>query len=275
MSTKRQSPFNGHTTTRNANYTEDDSKRRRIRNATPEKFPETVSTGYTTMNKLEKAINRIMSVAFEDWYGSKVFVDQNQQIQVEFYFRPTPVATEEDVANSKRAFVPIELNVNQGANALENKINYIDAAARRNSNFKMTPYAAEVLYSYLFSYITGVNWKKPDTYRDRNLVAEVCDQQSFNYGQMPVTYCRVAGIDIFKVIRTIYGDKDENGKRYAYSINPIRPYTTYYTFDGQQNTNPASNWLITIMRMTEEQFKETMDGLGMSNGTGISVTTDI
>jgi hypothetical protein len=76
-------------------------------------------------------------------------------------------------------------------------------------------------------------------------------------------------LDINRVLGKMYGAKDEEGNRYFYTLQPIRPLPAY-TYVDSKGHQIISKYLLQIMQVNEQNVKDANDDVnrGMSNNSG-------
>lgn len=238
----------------------------------PEKFDQLVSTALETTQKLAKRINALMHTAFVDYKGCVIYtnpgngnVNPNNVFAVELHFKPVDASAVSMTETRKRAFRPIEESVNK-----QDIVANLQSIYGKNgsSKFEMTIEASQILSEFMLNGL-GIEENKPATY-DR-FKFEFQDNQTFGFGA-PSIAIKVAGLDIIKLIKKIYGSRSENGKKLEYIINPLGPVVPM----GNQQVNASSNWRVAIMQLDTDNVFETATEFGFANaGMGPVVTGTI
>lgn len=263
----RNSPFsnngaNTNASTQDAKKQENKKMPRRITNSNPTPIKEaaTISTEWSTTNKLAKQINTIMKLVFEDYYGTLIGVNQTTgEIAVTMMFRPLAASASSD-GDDKRAFLPVaDRVIEAGGNRLEAAISMVNQAQMKSSNFELSSYGAELLYDLILPQFRGkIDPFNPKTYK--NFISEVTRGNQFGFMSNGTVYCSINIIDIAKLITLVHGEKDEDSQ-VVYNVGVVRPMVT----DASGNTK---NWVISISGMTRAALEKTMNELGaiMSDG---------
>lgn len=99
------------------------------------------------------------------------------------------------------------------------------------------------------------NWAK--------IVSLVSDPASPMMGipNVPAQYTQVRFIDPVKILKAVFGDKDENGGRLEYLLQVTRRKMTNVGYTGQ--IAYTNNWLLLVNRISEENLKEYVELLGL------------
>lgn len=230
-----------------------------------EKFDNLVDSMYSTTQVLSKSINKLMSSVFEDYYGC--VINPNMQnpaaLDVALYFKPVMSESGDD---RYRAFKPIgEKSSNN--DSLMTKLAAIQNRMNTSDTFAMTQEAAELLNEF---YPAWYNIKAtPESYKKANAICEVADRQGFNM----VPLCRVAGMDIIRLVSKIYGWKNDDNEAVEYSVQPVRPVSGAQPRPGD---NSALNWIIAITRISKVQLDKLANEVGfISNNNGLNIYTGI
>lgn len=236
-------------------------------------FEKMAETTMETTQKLAKRINALFSSAFSDYHGAAVIctagngnVAPNQQFVVELHFRPVAAGSLPASDNRVRAFRPIEEGT--GKTDLIANIKNIYSTYRSSAKFQMTEEAAEILSEFM---APGINIDpfKPGSYDQ--FKAEY--QDTAMYGQAPIMV-RITGIDLNRLIKKIYGGKNENGKRVDYGIIPYGPVVP--TMNNPMVNAASSNWRVIIMRVDAEKTFDAASEFGLipaaNGGLGPVVT---
>lgn len=235
-----------------------------------EKFEKLAATTMETTQRLAKRINKLFSTAFADYHGSVVYctagngnTNPNQQFMVELHFKPVYANDVVTPDGRVRAFVPVEQNAANGD--IVAGIKNVWGTWRTSARFKLTDEAAQILSEFI---VPGVNidpWK-PSSYDQ--LKSEYQDNQM--YGQSPVMV-KISGLDLIKLIKKIYGYKNEAGKRVDYGVIPYGPVTPL----NNQMVQNTANWRVMIMQIDQEKTFDLASEFGLipaNNGGGTVVT---
>lgn len=233
---------------------EEESKLLHIVNDTPLEFKEIISKSTCTSTKLSMMINEVLCDLFSDYYGCELVVNEQGCLDVTLLFKAIPVVKGDD----KRAFLPIASQQDQSNNQTLNRVMAINKMnAARHRTMEITPYGMEMLYDIMTSQNKkSVNIKNPETFK--RFTGEIAEQAGM-YSTVNNIYCSMIGIDIYRIINIIFGQKDEKGRRYVYKVTAIRPVNPY----PYANVGGRNNWIIEIERMTIDAFNELSRELGV------------
>lgn len=214
----------------------------------PQKFDKLASTTLETTQRLAKRINKLFSTVFADYYGAVVScaagngnVNAQQMFMVELHFKPVPAGAINPNDNRMRAFAPIDEakgdDVVSGVKSVWNNF-------RTSAKYQMTKETAEVLSDFMLPNlnINPFDAKTYDQYK-----AEYVDNSHFG---MAPAMVRVTGLDLTKLVKKIYGDKNADGKRVDYGVLPYGPVTPNINNPMVQTT---ANWRVIIMQIEAEK----------------------
>ena len=246
----------------------------RIVVTTPEKFEKLASTSLETTQRLAKRINKLFQTAFADFYGSTIYcmsgngnTAPNQQFMVELHFKPMTAGSIPASDGRVRAFQPIDERAD--ATDLVGNLKRLRGTYSSSARFQMTNDAAEILSEFVMPGIT-VDPFKPETFN--GIKAEYVDNVQF--GQAPVMV-KVGSIDLVRLIRKIYGDKNQDGKRVDYGIIPYGPVVP--NMNNQMVANNA-NWRVIMMQVEADKTFDIAAEFGLipaSTGCMGSIVTGI
>lgn len=244
----------------------------RIEITQPEKFEKLAATTMETTQKLAKRINKLFSVAFADFYGSAVYctagngnVAPYQQFMVELHFKPMTMGSLAPNDTRVRAFKPIEEGTVKSDVVAGLKSIY--GNFRSTSKFELTSDAAEILSEFV---LPGVNIDPFKSSSFDQLKAEYQDAPQF--GQSPIMV-KITGIDLSKLIKKIYGSKNEDGKPIDYGVIPYGPVAP--TVNNQMVQNNM-NWRVVIMQIDKEKTFDIGSEFGLipaGNGSMAPIVT--
>lgn len=223
----------------------------------PEKFDKLAATTLETTQRLAKRINKLFSSAFVDYHGAAIYcmagngnVAPYQQFMVEIHFKPLTVGSVNQNDTRVRAFKPIEEGVAK-SDVVAN-LKRIYGNFKSSARFELTSEASEILSEFMISG-TNVDPFNPATYNQYK--AEYQDNQ---FGQNPVMV-KIVNLDLTKLIRKIYGNKNEEGKRVDYGIIPYGPVIP--TANAMVNNN--ANWRVIIMQIEAEKTFDLASEFGL------------
>lgn len=240
----------------------------------PQKFEALASTALETTQRLAKRINKLFSTVFADYYGAVVFcnagngnVAMYQQFMVELHFKPIPAGAMNANDSRLRAFRPINEDTNKGD--VISGLKSIYGNYRTTAKFELTEEAAQILSEFMFPG-TNIDAFKPESYN--NFKAEYVDQAQF--GSTPVM-AKITNLDLTRLIKKIYGGKNENGKPVDYGVIPYGPVTPNLNNQGMQT---SANWRVMIMAVEAEKTFDLAAEFGLipaGNGSVGPVVTAI
>lgn len=241
-------------------------------NQDPEKFDGTFETGYYTTIELEKRINKAFRMMFSDYYGCAIVLDPSNNsipIKVSLFFQPKQKEAYSNDELDRRAFVQVREAINdpQSSGMQNLLISSTLTHRQREREFALTEYAAEVLYDFVSHQIKKnsrpvLSPFNPQTYTD--YISETIN--TINYQNVKV--CAIECVDINNIISFIYGSKKDNSK-YVYTTALQKPLSGSYV------PGVATNWLVSITRMTFDQLNEALAKTGVSTSVGtIRINTD-
>lgn len=236
----------------------------------PEKFEALAATTMETTQRLAKRINKLFSTAFADYHGSAVYCMSGngnvaQQFMVELHFKPLTVGSLNPSDTRVRAFKPIEEGTAK-SDVVAN-LKKIYGNLRTSARFELTSEASEILSEFMMNG-TVIDPFNPQTYNQYK--AEYQDNTTF--GQAPVMV-KIMNLDLNKLIRKIYGNKNEEGKKVDYGVIPYGPVAP--TANMAMNNN--ANWRVIIMQIEAEKTFDLATEFGLippSNGNagGVIIT---
>lgn len=232
-------------------------------------FEKVAETAVETTQRLAKRINQLFVSAFADYHGSVVYCTAgngntglNQQFMVELHFKPLTAGSIAADDTRVRAFRPIEER-NAGSDIISG-LKSIYGSMRTSAKFELTEDGAQILSEFMLPG-SNVDESKPATF-DR-FKAEYMDPPQF--GQTPIMV-KIYNLDLIKLIKKIYGTKDENKKKVDYGVIPYGPVMP----NGNQAMQNAANWRILIMRVDAERMYDVASEFGMiQTGNGGPIVT--
>lgn len=226
---------------------------------TPEKFDKLAATTLETTQRLAKRINKLFQTAFVDFYGSAVYcmagngnVAPYQQFMVELHFKPLTVGSIAPGDDRIRAFKPVDETAN--SNDIVEGLRRIRIAYSATAKFQMTNEAAEILSEFMMPG-TNIDPFKPESFD--NVKAEYVDNVQF--GQAPVMV-KVFNLDLIRLIKKIYGGKNQDGKRVDYGVIPYGPVVPNMNNPMVQNN---ANWRVIIMQVEAEKTFDLASEFGL------------
>lgn len=169
----------------------------------PVPFKGTLNGDITTSVELAKVINKLFSSAFKDYEGCTLGLNQFGQFNCALYFK--------DKGNGD--IIPLAVST-RGRNS--SPADRIKAMNLRNKNKTYT--ISDTLRDVLeqFVNVQGGRNAKP------NIDAKLTEVMEQAYGSAGFIYVMIDDININKILKTIYGSKDEES-RYDYNVTVIKP----------------------------------------------------
>ena len=237
----------------------------------PEKFDKLAATTLETTQKLAKRINKLFQTAFVDFYGSAVYCvagngNVGPQFAVELHFKPLTVGSVDSNDTRVRAFKPIDEAAPKSGDVVAGLKNLYNTY-RTSAKFQITDEAAEILSEFMLPG-TPIDPFKPSTYDQ--FKAEYVDTPTF--GQSPVMV-KIMNLDLTRLIKKIYGNKNDEGKRVDYGIIPYGPVVPNMNSPMVQNN---ANWRVVIMQIEAEKTFDIASEFGLipaSNGSNGPIIT--
>ena len=227
----------------------------------PEKFDGIARTTFETTQRLAKRINKLFSTAFVDYHGSVIYNNAgngnatfNQQFMVEIHFKPLTVGSIAPNDTRVRAFKPVDENVGDKSNVLQG-VKSIYNNFRSTSKFQLTEEAAEILSEFILPGVK-IDPFKPSTYD--SIKAEYVDTPQ--YGQAPVMV-KIINLDLIKLIKKIYGNKNESGNRVDYGIIPYGPVAPLN--NANVMVQSSANWRLQILQINADKTFDMASEMGI------------
>lgn len=240
----------------------------------PQKFEKLASTTLETTQRLAKRINKLMSTVFADYYGAVVYctagngnVAPYQQFMVEVHFKPLPAGAVNPSDSRIRAFKPVDEAKN--TKDVVSTLKSIYGTLRTSAKFELTKEAAEILSEFMMPNM-NINAFDPNSYN--NFKAEYVDNTHF--GAAPAMV-KIVNLDLTKLVKKIYGYKNEDGKKVDYGVIPYGPVTPNINNQMVQNN---ANWRVIIMQIEAEKAFDLAAEFGLipvGNGSVGPVVTAI
>lgn len=210
--------------------------------AQPEEFVSTIKTMVTSTIDLTKKINGLFRAAgIVDFYGSTLKPNPTTgQLELVLYFKPDPSN------NGGIHFVEPVTGQRTGSTS---GISRVLSLNTRNSGrtVQLSQDGKDVLEDLVQKgFNQKVDWNRYS--------AEVTEQ--VNFGGYYNIYVKVYNLDLNKILRKIWGSKDQDGGRYEYSVNVNRVI-------------PGSdNLIITVQQLSSKNVEEIAAKIGIVSGVG-------
>lgn len=225
-----------------------------------QKFEKLASTSLETTQRLAKRINKLFSTAFADYYGAVVScvagngnINAQQMFNVELHFKPIPAGAINPNDSRIRAFAPVDET--KKTDDLVSNLRAMYSSLNTSSRYVLTKEAAEILSEFM---LPGTNIDPFNPKSFDNLKSEYTDNSRFGANPAMV---RIVGVDITKLVKKIYGNKDAYGKKVDYGVIPYGPVTPNLN----QNVSTA-NWRVMIMQVEAEKAFDLAAEFGLIQG---------
>lgn len=207
----------------------------------PDEFKSTIKTTITNTVDLVKKINGFFrAMGIVDFYGSTLKPNPTTgQLELVLYFKP------DNNTDGIHFVEPVVGQTNRNSNATARVLSLNTRNSGRTVQLSLD--GKDVLQDFILKgYNQKIDWNRYST--------EVTEQAPF--GSYYNIYLRVYNIDINKILKCIWGGKDEQGGRYEYAININRVI-------------PGSdNLIITIQQLNEKNLQEIAAKIGIVSGVG-------
>lgn len=216
----------------------DQRKKARMVVSETARFDSTIESHLTDMSEINNLVNDLLGSVFSDFAGSYVSFNQTGGIQIEAYFEDRKETNDGRIKSLQSA---ADLNKAKKENSAMAVINAVNALRSENT-YVLNQETKDMLEELITVPNGNYNWKQ--------LATECLDRTG--YGQRVLV--KVIGIDILKVLKKIYGAKNNDGANYAYQINPI-------------NAMPG-NVLLYVARLNVKDVEALSRKYGMAPNTG-------
>lgn len=214
-------------------------------------FNPVADTAITTTDDLGKIINSIFGEVFEDYYGCTLSVTYmanyySYVVVPMLYFKILDKS--KYTADSRTAFVPMSEVAANSPIARVQRLSRI--AATNGIKVEMTENGKSILEDFVIK-----NSKINENVRIKD---EFDWTQAYNV--LPTengTFVRVFKLDMFAILRLIFGDKTEDGVKQYYNITPNG------TIGAVNQYQKPSNWNLIIMRLNSANLNYAAKQLGL------------
>lgn len=230
-----------------------------------EKLEVVGSCAIETTVKIGKRINKMFLSTFSDYVGCHISrnmgngaMNMNQQFIVELHFKPLQAGAVAPGDNRVRAFKPItEVENNNGGSIYSDLQRIYQPFNSANSkNFTITDSAAQILSEFMIGRVDPFD---PKTY-DQHM-HEYHDAPAYmNKGPLAL---KLVNLDLTKLVRIIYGNKDEDGNKLEYGVVPFRPVNNFNYANQYMMAN--ANWYVNITPINVNKLNELMVEMGMAS----------
>lgn len=215
-----------------------------------EEFPNFIDCGLISTTKLMGIISDAMSLILPDFAGCFITPYPNGSgYDVRFYFanKGNDVTSDQDKLIKARAFKDSPESVKESNSQILNTLNAISNIPKRKMYYMTT--AGK---QFLSKFMAGGDPKNPNKINWDNFTTEVDEYRQ----NMKSTYAVVFGLDLYRVLSYIFGNKDENGEYYTYSASIARQID-------------AVNYLLFLNRVSNYKVNELSRELGYVNRDSI------
>lgn len=244
-----------------------EAKKERIELETKATFPELLSAGYMSLSDLSKLVNKLFFSVFDDFFGCKLELDpQSGRIQSRIFFSPSA----EKSKDAAGCYAIEDATTGSNMNDIASRLSLANRLNNPNGNWKnlqLTKEGKEKLEDFLvgsaFNRNGGINW---------GAVTNEVTTAPTQFARPQIFFS--VDIDIYKVIRTIYGGKSNTGSKWNYNIevkNPINPIQ-----DPVTGKVTATNFNLLIWRVDSSDVYRLAERFGF-NGYGsnsLGINTD-
>lgn len=217
---------------------------------TREEFPNFIDSGLISTRKLMETISDAFSQLLTDYVGCFITPYPNGGgFDVRLYFTNTGQDVTDDDGKLVRAkaFKDAPADGKSSGSKTLDTLNTII-----NMPKKKLYYISDAGKEFLSRFMVGGDPKNPNKVNWNNFVTEVTEHRGFNN----CVYAVVFGLDLYRILSFIYGNKDENGEFYTYSVNIARQID-------------AMNYLLFINRVSNTKVNELSNELGYINRDAI------
>lgn len=205
---------------------------------TPIKFDGLIKSKLITTIGLGKLIWNLFKPVFPEYEGCVILPDQTGQLQLTLYFKDKGKLADQNLI---KAVAPVGMN--QPSSSAFERIASINQRLS-SKKFELTKDAKEILSEfYWVRNNSKVNWN--------NFVTEVTSQDYNGYS----VHLKVAGLDINRVLRKIYGTKVD-GSRVDYAISIVKPI-------GADASGLLQNYLIAIQQLDTREVENLAKEVGV------------
>lgn len=228
----------------NNTATKKDSEKFKIKVSQPVKYPSLIKGGLVTSYELMDHVSSLFTIAYKDFAGCYISPRVNGiGFDVKLYF--TAPNRENDGAvfafekHDNRTDRP--KGIIAGLTSLEKR--------RSQQIYTLTDHGYEGL----------INFFPKGTKLNKHIFEE---QQNSNINSG--VYAVVVGLDINRILSTIYGEK-ENGEYLQYQLSPVRPLAQI----NPNNPSAAMDWILSIQRISMDELDRIGSKVGLVQTSGI------
>lgn len=178
-----------------------------------EEFPNFIDCGLISSTKLMGIISDAMSLILPDFAGCFIAPYPNGSgYDVRFYFadKGDDVTNDQGKLIKARVFKNSPESVKESQSQILNTLNAISNIPKRKMYY-MTTAGKQFMSKFMAggdpSNVNKINWD--------NFATEIDEYRQ----NMKSTYAVIFGIDLYRVLSYIFGNKDENGEYYTYTAS--------------------------------------------------------
>lgn len=219
---------------------------------TPLKFPSLLDILYSDTTGMASLVNSLFRPVFSQYKGSKIEVTQNRQLLCSIFFV--------DKAPEEGKYKAIQNIINKENDSAENRIfamnQYLSFKTGNRKMYKLTKEAKEMLSDFVPNSFLDTNGK----IRWDSAIREA--QYAIAPFQQEI-YVQVA-IDLYKVLKAIYGSDAPDGGKWQYMVNVGFPANPMNTAVGQM---VANKWHLFIMRVNSKDVDAIAAQYGFATGS--------
>lgn len=213
-------------------------------------FDGVVKTKLITTNDFCLEVNKLFKNCLNDYEGCILEPDLNGNFTLKMYLSDSKVSDPSLVKCLK------SISASEAKTPVDRLMNF--NIAQRNKMYTLTDSAKDVLENLV---VTGPN-KKVDWSK---VAVEFTD--SSVYGATSKIYT-VVFLDLYKVVKTLYGTKLPDGGSADYKIIPVSPVGNTYGY-----SNISKNYLLSIMQLDTKMVNEISRKIGLipQDTTGFAI----
>lgn len=200
-------------------------------------FDGLLKSKITTTFDLSQVVNKLFRPVFQDYEGCTILPDQFGTFQLTLFFKDKGEAENGKIKNITSIIRKVE-----DKNDVMTRIQNLNRA-NSSSKFELTQETKDVLEEFIRKPNgQNINWKQ--------FVVESTER---TYGGGYNIYIKVLNIDLYKILRKIYGAKVD-GSYMEYMISMIRPTS---------NQGGSVNYLINISQLDTKMVEDLYAQMGM------------
>ena len=242
-------------------------------NVHPQQISSVYKVKLMSQTEFEDDIHAIFAKVMPQYCGCTLTMEPNSQMKLVIYFEDRPDLIWPDNGSTIRAIKSIHEKDGNAKTSMDliERTNFLQK--NKQKVWELTQEGKDALAPFINQ---SPQFKKGDP-KDRNynwdnpnLSYNITERNYINGAfQEVVTYKLAVVLDINRVLGKMYGAKDEEGNRYFYTLQPIRPLPAY-TYVDSKGHQIISKYLLQIMQVNEQNVKDANDDVnrGMSNNSG-------